>query len=172
MSQNASDRPSFICHHTELTERKLEYDGVDECFGARTSLSRPLGLDRVGVHRDVLQPGQRASLPHAESMEEEMIYVLEGHPDAWINGTRHRLAPGDSAVFAPGTGIIHTIENNTDEPVAFLAIGEHRTDNQWVYPGHPERRTHTPEGKWWEECPSEPAQDDFTPQGSSEDATK
>ena len=38
-------------------------------------------------------PGRRTSYPHAESAEEEFVYVLEGHPDVWIDGTLHHLDP-------------------------------------------------------------------------------
>ncbi len=44
-------------------------------------------------------PGRRTSYPHAESDEEEFIYVLEGYPEVWINGYLWKLEPGDSVVF-------------------------------------------------------------------------
>ena len=42
---------------------------------------------------EVLEPGHRSSLPHAEATEEECVYVLEGNPSAWIDGELHPLEP-------------------------------------------------------------------------------
>jgi uncharacterized cupin superfamily protein len=62
-----------------------------------------------------LQSGRRTSWPHAESLEEEFAYVIEGHPQVWIDGHRHDLRPGDFVAFPAGTGITHTFLNNSDE---------------------------------------------------------
>jgi uncharacterized cupin superfamily protein len=117
-------RPDFIRHVSELPSREVVWPGSDEILSVRTSLSRPLGLTRLGVHYEVLRPGHRSSLPHAEATEEECVYVLEGRPQAWIDGELHPLGPGDVVVFVPGTGIRHTITNPTDEDVRLLVIGE------------------------------------------------
>ena len=63
-------------------------------------------------------------MPHAESAEEEFVYVLEGTPDVWIDGELFRLAPGDGVGFPAGTGIAHSFLNNTDEPVRLIVVGE------------------------------------------------
>ena len=115
-----------------------------------------MGLERVGVHHDLLRPGERTSQPHAESLDEEMIYVLSGTPDAWINGQLHPLGPGDCVVFVPGTGLLHCIINNSAEDVALLCVGDSASGNQWAHPLNPERRAHTPEGCWWEDPPAHP----------------
>lgn len=117
-------RPDFIRHARDLPSRDVVWPGSDEVLAVRTPLSRPLGLTRLGIHHEVLAPGHRCSLPHAEATEEESVYVLEGHPSAWIDGELHPLEPDDIVVFAPGTGIRHTITNPTAEPVRLLIIGE------------------------------------------------
>lgn len=120
-------RPPFVKHVSELPDNggtTWPWTGSDEVLGVRTPLSRPLGLVRVGVHHDVLRPGERSSLPHAERWEEECVYVLEGEPVASIDRERHPLRPGDIAVFAPGTGIEHTIENPSSSDVRLLVVGE------------------------------------------------
>ena len=149
-------RPPYIRHLDALETRELFYDGLEERFGVRASVSRPLGLDRVGVHRDRLAPGERSSLPHAERTEEEMIVVLSGYPKVWIQGELHALRPGDAVVFEPGTGLTHTVVNDSTAPVDLLVIGEHREDNTWMYPLDPERRAYTLDGKWWEDPPPHP----------------
>lgn len=128
-----ASRPPFIRHHSELPDNggtRWPWRGSDEVLGVRTPLSRPLGLVRLGIHHDVLAPGQRSSFPHAERFEEEAVYVLEGQPRARIDGEAHRLAPGDVCVFAPGTAVEHTIENDSEAPVRLLVVGE-RLDNAY-----------------------------------------
>jgi uncharacterized cupin superfamily protein len=120
-----SERPAFIRHVSELPDNGgTVWAGSDEVLSIRTPLSRPLGLQRIGVHHEVLEPGHRSSLPHSEPLEEECVYVLEGRPCAWIDGESHRLGPDDIVVFAPGTGIRHTIVNDGESPVRLLVIGE------------------------------------------------
>jgi uncharacterized cupin superfamily protein len=137
---------------SELASGEVIWPGSDEVLAIRTPLSRPLGLTRLGVHHEVLAPGHRSSLPHAEATEEECVYVLEGHPQAWIDGELHPLRPDDIVVFAPGTGVRHTITNPTDEPVRLLVIGERVAVSrrrvgrfrEWLRATHPERGA--PEG--------------------------
>ena len=74
------------------------------------SLGRKLGMSRIGIHNVRVPPGRRTSFPHAESAEEEFVFVIEGLPDAWIDGVLHRLGPGDSvAVSGRCTGICHAL---------------------------------------------------------------
>jgi len=119
-----AQRPDFIKHVSELPSRERTWPGSDEILSIRTSLSRPLGLVRLGVHYEVLQPGHRTSLPHAERSEEECVYVLRGFPHAWIDGRLYPMKPDDIVVFPPGTRIRHTIVNQTDGEVQLLVVGE------------------------------------------------
>ena len=139
-------RPDFIRHVSDLPSRDVIWPGSDEVLSVRTPLSRPLGFTRIGVHHEVLAPGHRSSLPHAEATEEECVYVLEGNPSAWIDGELHPLVPNDIVVFKPATGIKHTITNPTDEPVRLLIIGERVAVGRermarfvvWLGENHPE----------------------------------
>lgn len=143
----SAPRPDFIKHVSELPDNGgSTWPGLDEVFAIRTPLSRPLGFVRLGIHHEVLEPGHRTSLPHAEATEEECVYVLEGEPGAWIDGERHSLKPDDIVVFPPATGIRHFIFNATDQPVRLLVIGERVAVSRkrverfanWVASTHPE----------------------------------
>ncbi|MBV8523466.1 MAG: cupin domain-containing protein, partial [Acetobacteraceae bacterium] len=110
------------------------------------------GLSRLAIHHDRLPPGRRTSFPHAESTEEEFVYVIEGTPDVWLDGHLHRLRPGDAVGFPPGTGIAHSILNNTDSEVRLLVVGErHKPENRIFYPLDPERRALIED--WWDDHP-------------------
>lgn len=130
------ERPGFIRHWTELEgEDNQHYAGDTERMAINAPLARKLGLTRIGIHHNRLLPGRRTSYPHAESAEEEFVFVLEGTPDVWIDGHLHRLEPGDSVAFPAGTGICHTFINNTDTEVRLMVIGEPPKDeNRIRYP--------------------------------------
>jgi uncharacterized cupin superfamily protein len=120
-----SARPAFIRHWRELEgPDDSHYPGDDELMSVGAPLGRLLGLTRIGIHHERLPPGRRTSYPHAESAEEEFVFVLAGTPDVWIDGVLHRLAVGDAVGFPAGTGICHTFLNNTGEEVRLLVVGE------------------------------------------------
>lgn len=130
------ERPDFIAHWSELEDKEAShYRGDSELMALDASLGSKLGLTRIGIHHDRLLPGRRTSYPHAESAEEEFVFVLEGNPDVWIDGHLHPLVPGDSVAFPAGTGICHTFLNNSDREVRLLVIGEvAKKENRIRYP--------------------------------------
>lgn len=149
-------RPDFIRHWTELEgSDNAHYPNSDELLAIGAPLARLLGLKHIGIHHERLLPGRRTSYPHAESLEEEFVFVIEGEPDVWIDGHLHRLTAGDAVGFAAGTGLCHTILNNTDRAVRLLVVGEaSRLDNKVYYPCNPELiaiRT-----DWWHDVPHRP----------------
>src|SRR3954471_15589869 len=88
------ERPSFIAHWSGIEQADDQhYDGDDELMSIGAPFGRHFGLTRLGIHHERLPPGRRTSFPHAESAEEEFVYVIEGEPDVWIDGHLHRLGP-------------------------------------------------------------------------------
>jgi uncharacterized cupin superfamily protein len=144
------ERPDFIAHWTtlETSEEENHYAGDAELLSVGAPVGRALGLTRIGIHHERLPPGRRTSYPHAESAEEEFVFVIEGHPDVWIDGHLHALAPGDSVPFPAGTGVCHTFLNNTAEEVRLLVIGEAaKPENRIRYPLNPAYEA-TREDRW------------------------
>jgi uncharacterized cupin superfamily protein len=150
------ERPEFIRHWTELeNEDNAHYKGSTELLGIGAPLARKLGLQRIGIHHHRLPPGRRSSYPHAESAEEEFVFVIEGTPDVWIDGHLHRLAAGDSVAFPAGTGICHTFINNTDQEVRMLVIGEtEKAENRIRYPMNEAHEATRPDR--WLDWPTRP----------------
>ena len=130
------NRPDFIAHWSTLEDARGHiYRGDTEEMALAAPVGEKLGLTRIGINHMRLKPGQRTSYPHAESAEEEFVFVLEGRPDAWIDGHLHALEPGDSVSFPAGTGICHSFLNNTAEEVRLLVVGEKPKDeNRIRYP--------------------------------------
>ena len=146
----------LIKHESELREpAKASYKGSDETFAMNASFSKAFGFENIGIHHEVLAPGHRTSWPHSESDEEEFVYVIEGHPHAWIQGEMHALKPGDGVGFKSGTGINHTFINDTKEPVVLLVVGERKSASKTYYPFHPQRKEHLGEN-FWQEAPKLP----------------
>ena len=111
-------RPPFIVHWKDIVSKDdSHYPDSDELHSIGSPLGTATGLERLGVHHELLPPGRRTSFPHAEKDEEELVFVLDGVPDVWIDGDRHRLAPGECVGFSAGTWIAQTFINDTEEDV-------------------------------------------------------
>lgn len=149
----STDRPPCIAHWSEIEEPDNQrYRGDDELMRIGAPFGRHFGLTRLGIHHHRLPPGRRTSYPHAESAEEEFVFVIEGTPDVWLDGRRHRLRPGDGVGFPAGTGICHTFLNNSETDVRLLVVGEtHKSENRIYYPLNPERRAMLSD--WWDDVP-------------------
>ena len=149
-------RPEFIKHCEELrTDEKFSYPGDTETFGTGAALGAKLGLQRVAINYEVLEPGDRSSWPHAHKEEEEFIFILEGTPQMWIDGNIYSLRPGDCVGLPPGTGHAHTLINNSNKEVKAIVIGESDLPNDRIfYPKHPARNDEMKiQGIFWENHP-------------------
>lgn len=152
-----AERPDNIVHWRDFEEVDGDnhYDGDDELMSNGASYSRHFAFQRLGIHHERLQPGRRTSFPHAESVEEEFVYVISGTPDVWLDGHLHRLAPGDAVGFPPGTGQCHTFINNSDADAELLVVGDrHRPENRIYYARNPERQAMRKD--WWTDWPDRP----------------
>jgi uncharacterized cupin superfamily protein len=152
------DRPAAIAHWSKIEKADdSHYDSDDELMSIGAPFSRHFGLGRLGIHHERLLPGRRTSYPHAESAEEEFVYVIAGKPDVWLDGALHRLQPGDAVGFPAGTGICHTFLNNSASEVRLLVVGETRkSENRVFYPRNPEQATRP---DWWIDPPARPLGD-------------
>jgi uncharacterized cupin superfamily protein len=145
------ERPPVIAHWSDI-ERPDDnhYQGDDELMSIGASFGAVFGLTRLGIHHERLPPGRRTSFPHAESAEEEFVYVIEGEPDVWLDGHLHRLRAGDAVGFPAGTGISHTFLNNTEAEVRLLVVGERpKPENRVFYPRNPDRKALRKD--WWDD---------------------
>ncbi len=148
-----SDRHPAITRWSEIEDPAPgPFRGTDEPMSFGAAFGQHFGLQAIGLHRMRLTPGQRTSLPHAESIEDEFVYVIEGRPDVWLDGVLHRLTPGDGVGFPAGTGLAHSFLNNSDTEVSLLVVGDaDRAENRIVYPVNLERKTWRDD--WWHDAP-------------------
>lgn len=150
---SSNDRPSCIAHFSDIENPdNARYKNDDELLSIGSPFGRHFGLQRIGVHHVRVPPGRRTSFPHAESHEEEFVYVIDGAPDVWLDGKLHRLKPGDGVGFPAGSGQAHSFLNNTHDEVRLLVVGETaKPDNRIHYPRNPDRKPLRDD--WWDNPP-------------------
>jgi uncharacterized cupin superfamily protein len=152
-----SARPPFIMHYATGLETVTDPASA-RLGGRRAQLGATGGLTRLGINYKVQPPGGRSSHPHAESLEDEFVMVLQGQPDVWIDGNLFQLEAGDGVAFPAGTGIAHSFLNNSGGEVHLLVIGQHDVKgNKLIYPLNPERNEQFRQwGEFWEDAPKRP----------------
>jgi len=148
MTEDAT-RPAFLRHYSDIEEAA----GSGDLRAMLAPFGRRLGMRRVGINQETMEPGCRSSEPHAHSHEDEFVYVVDGHPDVWIDGVLHAMRPGDGVAFPAGTGIAHCLINNSDTLVRLLIVGDHHADDRIAYPVNPEFRDRP---DYWHGAPARP----------------
>ena len=98
-------------------------------------LSDAGGLTQFGAHLITLPPGAWSSQRHHHSAEDEIVYIISGHPTLYEGGEPIALSPGDVTVHPMGDGIGHHMKNESDKDVVFLVVGGRNPEtDSCVYP--------------------------------------
>ncbi len=100
----------------------------------KRALGDVFGLTNFGVNLTRLAPGAVSALHHAHTLQDEFVYVLEGHPTLYTDAGPHQLEPGMCAGFKAGTGNAHHLANESDRPVLYLEVGDRTRDDCAAYP--------------------------------------
>jgi uncharacterized cupin superfamily protein len=100
----------------------------------KRQLGEFFGLKNFGVNLTRLAPNAVSSLRHSHAKQDELVYVVSGHPTLHTDQGRMRLAPGMCAGFRAGTGNSHHLLNETTEEVLYLEIGDRTPDEQVTFP--------------------------------------
>jgi quercetin dioxygenase-like cupin family protein len=89
-------------------------------WGTFAAVSSPTdGAERIMTVEAMFLPG-KAHAFHRHPNQEEVIYVLEGELEQWVEDDRCTLRPGD-AVIVP-TGVVHASYNVGDRTARILAV--------------------------------------------------
>ncbi|WP_026147130.1 cupin domain-containing protein [Methylomonas sp. MK1] len=97
-------------------------------------LGEVFGLANFGVNLTTLAPGASSALRHAHSLQDEFIYILQGHPTLVTDEGETLLAPGMCAGFKAGTGNAHQLLNRSNVDVQYLEIGDRTAGDAVIYP--------------------------------------
>ncbi|MGY8676632.1 cupin domain-containing protein [Bradyrhizobium sp. UFLA05-153] len=90
-------------------------------FGTSRRLSDPLntGAKQLTVSEVNFDPGRGHNF-HKHPNQEEMVLVVAGQVEQWVDREKRILHPGDSA-FIPAD-VVHASFNASDQPAKIIAI--------------------------------------------------
>lgn len=152
MNLNSSEWPENLSSYVKKVELSSTFTNIELPKIIDYDIGRTVNFKRISVHHIVLPPGCRTSKPHAESLEEEFVFVIKGRPQLWMNGYIHNLEPNFAVGFPAGTGIAHTVINNTQEEVHLIVAGDiTKKDNLCYFPMNPELKNTCQ--IWWDNPP-------------------
>ncbi|KAB0682889.1 cupin domain-containing protein [Aureimonas leprariae] len=112
--------------------------GYPEPFAARTAnrlrqrLGDAGGLTDFGVNLTRLPPGEWSSQRHWHSLEDELVFLLEGELVLIEDEGETVLRAGDAAAFPKGTGNGHHMVNRSNRDAVYLEIGSRHRDDTTV----------------------------------------
>ncbi|MBY0588509.1 cupin domain-containing protein [bacterium] len=90
-------------------------------WGPHEWLSRPglVAADQLLLVRVTMPPGKGHSF-HRHPLMEEIIYVVEGEAQQWVETEKRTLTVGQIAHIP--VNLVHATFNNSEKPLVFLAI--------------------------------------------------
>jgi uncharacterized cupin superfamily protein len=113
----------------------------------KRALGDLFGLSHFGVNLTRIAPGGMSALRHAHTVQDEFVYILEGHPTLHTDEGLTPLAPGMCAGFKAGTGNGHRLLNPTQAEVVYLEIGDRMAGDEVAYPDD-DLRAQSVDGRW------------------------
>ena len=96
-------------------------------------LAPAAGLSDFGASHVVLQPGAWSSQRHWHEGEDELVVMLAGEAVLVDDHGEHIMRQGDVAAFPKNDGNGHVLQNRSDGPCTFVAIGR-PADSDCHYP--------------------------------------
>lgn len=86
-------------------------------------LAPATGLSDFGASHVTLEPRSWSSHRHWHEDEDELVIMLAGEAVLVDDEGDHPMRAGDVAVFPKGDGNGHVLQNRSDAPCTFVAIG-------------------------------------------------
>lgn len=100
----------------------------------RRAVGDAAGLRNFGVNLTVLEPGTQSSARHWHSVQDELVYVLDGEVVLATDQGETVLTAGMAAGFRGGEANGHTLINRSDLPATILEIGDRLPGDMSHYP--------------------------------------
>src|SRR5512134_1305563 len=114
--------------------------GYPEPFRSRVlprekrALGDALGLTKIGVNLTTLPPGKESSMRHFHTLEDELVFVLEGEVVLRTDEGEQVLTAGTCAGFPAGSRNGHQLVNRSDRPARYLEISNRDPEDRAEYP--------------------------------------
>lgn len=104
---------------TFLADRDLSRTRLD--WGELAWISRPsdTAAKQIALVHVKLEPGRGHDF-HRHPRQEEVLYLLSGEVEQWLETEKKILKPGDAIFVAPG--VVHASFNTGSVPATFLAV--------------------------------------------------
>lgn len=112
------------------------------------SLGDATGLTGLGVHLIEVGPNCETSEYHCHYHEDECVYVLSGQGVSIVDGVRQTINAGDFIGYPKG-GAAHNIENDSEETLRLLVIGQRLDHDVGDYP-NAKKRIYRQKGMPWQ----------------------
>lgn len=119
-----------------VNEGDLEWTDLDPGGTTlrRKQLGETAGGDRLGCSLYELPPGGESWPYHYHTGNEEALYVLEGTGRLRLDGTGHRLEPGDYVACPADETGGHKVVNDSEGTLRYLAVSTMDDPDVTVYP--------------------------------------
>ncbi len=114
----------------------------------KRALGDVFGLANFGINLTRLAPGAISALRHSHALQDEFIYLLEGHAVLITDAGETPLSPGMCAGFRAGSGDAHQLHNRASEDVLYLEVGDRSVGEHVVYPDDDLLAQHDSAGQW------------------------
>jgi uncharacterized cupin superfamily protein len=114
--------------------------GYPEPFRSRVlprekrALGDAFGLTRIGVNLTALAPGKESSMRHFHTLEDELVFVLEGEVVLRTDEGERVLKAGMCAGFPAGSRNGHQLVNRSDRFARYLEISNRDLEDVAEYP--------------------------------------
>jgi uncharacterized cupin superfamily protein len=101
---------------------------------AKRRLGDACGLTKFGVNLVTLGPGGQSALRHWHTLEDELVYVLEGEVVLVTSDGEQLLTAGTCAGYPAGKRDAHHFVNRSQHPARYLEIGNRIDGDAGFYP--------------------------------------
>lgn len=135
MSNNAGEQVPI---HKPIPSESVSWETWSEGkrFGTKfRHLTKAAGVKNyhVGFAIEEIGPGKQSVPAHYHMLEEEHIFVLEGHVTLRLGDQTHEIKAGDYVCFPAGQKAGHCLVNNGNAVCRFIVIGEDNPNEVCVY---------------------------------------
>lgn len=114
----------------------------------KRGLGDAFGLSNFGVNLTRLVPGGESALRHAHSLQDELVYILDGTATLVTDAGETELTAGMCAGFRAGNGDGHHLINRGTTDVVYLEMGDRTKGDRGSYPDDDIQAVMGDDGKW------------------------
>ena len=108
----------------------------------KRALGDAAGLNNFGVNLTRLEPGAASAQRHWHSLQDELVYILEGEATLVTDAGEQTLTVGMAAGFPAGRADGHHLVNRGEGDVLYLEVGDRTPGDEVDYPDIDLKRSH------------------------------